>query len=104
MKWQDMTNNKDVIEISKLVVEFRVFIVQMPGHVNVRVYQYPDGRFEGVSNFSIKPPGETKAHKSLNYVDSIDEAVLDSINGLLAHYPKDKEEQKKTQWIKDEDF
>ena len=95
MDWKEIKDAEHVVEVSKLVGEFRVYVMLKPGPITVRVYEYPDGRFEGVSNYSIKPPERPMPYKSLNYRDSVEEALLDSISGLLALYPEDKEEQKK---------
>lgn len=94
--------NPLVLEVQELAGTWEFWIAGCPVNpIEVKVWKDQSGLFIGLTNYLIKNPDQASAYRSMQPVDTVQDAIIMAISGFLAYY---KPEQKfSTEFTKGED-
>lgn len=85
INWDKIYVKEIVEEISLIVATFRVDYPRGPSDLGVDVVQYPNRKYMGIANYEYWGPLQADAYGSMDFFDSIEEAVNDAVNALHMH-------------------
>lgn len=85
INWDKIYVKKIVEEISLIIATFRVDYPRGPSDLKVDIVQYPHGKYMGIANYEYWGPLQGEAYGSMDFFDSIEEAVNDAVNALHMH-------------------
>ncbi len=84
---------KHVVEVWEVVGEWEFVIENCPKTLKIKVRKSPNGSYMGVANYKIQGPGQADPYLSLRLVSTVEDAIMDSLQGFLFYWNPDIADQ-----------
>jgi len=82
-KFMDMPLVEEAWEV---VGEYEFYIVECPVKLKIKVIRESNGSYMGVANYKIQGPNQESPYISLRFKETVEDAIMDSLNGFLAYW------------------
>lgn len=83
-----------VKEAWEVVGEWKFVIENCPVTLKIKVLKSPNGSYKGVANYKIQGPGQADPYlSSQRLVNTVEDAIRDSLWGFLDFWDPDKADQ-----------
>lgn len=99
--WSNLSKWLPDAEISVTVAEFTLRSHRFPFEIEVRIREYPNGKYLGFSNLSFWGPRQASPYKSLHFTDTQESALIDLIGGI-ERLQDAKDSQRYVFWVKED--